>query len=652
MPYEQERKQAWHLEGQGEQAARRLYDDACRSDKLNAFRREAARRDASAVENMTLSCFGANGYANEIPFAFRNENTTEDDKTDDTPIIINVFKAIVNTLTSNIAALNKPKTAVVTSYGKWRDRRNGVKIQRLIEADFKLSPGWQYATLWAMCEHGFKLAHASTGDVAVKVSEYPNSSDVCYELHDTLDFGFDYDELTYGSPMTLHVSTWWEPEELKAHFPDWEDEIDEAKDLPPKGLTPLGTDTERTKMVRVVEGWRLSAADGTPGAYMIVLKNGVDMTDPDDREYDYKTFPVAIYNCDKHLTGPWSTSTTSLVYDLIRIANECMVSMAKAEASTPKSVMLIDPEGVEEGDADKIRDFMVLRRKSGHTTQSSPVESFNPQMFERMNIEFVNWLIELAHNVSGMPQSQTAAIKESGLPSAQAQRQIAALASQRFAQSSSNYIQWVSVDIPKLALRAMKRIHDRTGSFTRRWTKSSKDNTSSVFMREISSDVLDDFDDNRYVLEPAAVGGVKGTPADRVQTALEAVQMGSMSPERFNSVQQNLDTPDALTDKQAAWIENEIDKWMFADPEEVQQPDFYKGPLPQMRDLEAATLQVFDAFTEADIELSADPDEDYRLEFFTQFLTECDALAKQRAQFTASLGQPQQQQAPPAAAAA
>lgn len=654
MP-ETERKKLWWNNPDREEGARGLYSLSLASDKINSTRRTRARRDGSCYEGIALSAYGASGYDTDAPFRFpgaKDENAKEEDGSQDTPIIINVFKAIVATLTSKIAALNKPKTAVMTSYGKWKDRRNGVKIARLIEADFKRPPTWQYPTVWAMCEHGFKLAHAATGDVAVKVTEYPNSSEVCYELHDTLDFFFDYDELTYGSPLTMGVTTWWDPEEAAATWPHAEVEILSAQEEPPEGITPAGSsDAKRAKMVRIVEGWRLTSADGTPGVYMICLKDGFDLTDPEDVEYDYRTFPVAFYNCDKQLSGPWSTSTTALIYELIKIANECTLSMANAEKNMPKAALLLDPEGVEDDDTKILKDFSVFRRKGGKTVASlgNPVQAFNPAMFDRLNIEFVNWLIELAHNVSGMPQSQTASKREEGLPSAQAQRQIAAIASERFAQSVGNYIQWVAVDIPKLAVRAMKRIHDRDGSFMRMWTKESKNNTSAKFMREISSDVLDDFDDNRYVLSAEAVGGVKNTPADRVQTALEGVQMGAISPDRYQGMIASLDTPGLTPSGQQEWWDNECDRWMFADPEEVNEPGFYKGPLPAMN-LDEASLQVLEAFFQADLELSQDPSEDYRLEFFTQALTEIDYLAKQKAQFTASLGQPQPQPAQPVAA--
>lgn len=630
-----ERKHCWYNNPDRGEGARSLFHKAQQGDTLNSHRRELAKRDQSAHEGMALTCYGASGYGTDQPYAFpyvQNPGDTEDTKQIDSPIIINLFKAITNTLVAKIAARNKPKTAVVTSYGKWRDKRNAVKIKRLIEADFQQSPGWQFPTLYSMTEHGFKLAHASTGTVAVKVSEYPNSSEVCYELHDTLDFAFDYDELSYGSPMTMCVTTWWDPEELIAHFDEFETEIWERLEEPPEGVSPVQGDGKRARMVRVVEGWRLSSADGTPGAYMICLKDGIDMTDEDDREYDYRTFPVAFYQCDKHLYGPWATSTTSLIYDLVRIANECTLSMAQAEKMVPKALAVVDEEAVEVDDLAAWRDFTRLRRKTGTTVdhvRGNAVEVFNPAMFDRINIQFVDWLIGLAHNVSGMPESQTAAIKESGLPSAEAQRHIAAIASERFQQAVDNYVQWVAVDIPKLALRAQRRIHERDGAFKRNWLKTANDNSSAKFMREVSSEVLDDFDDNMYVLQPAAMGGTKDTPADRVQTALEGVQMGMMSPQRYGGVLQHLDTPGELMTGQQEFWENEMDRWLFADPEEVAEPGFYQGPLPAMN-LDDATMQVLEGFFKAYAELSRDEEEDYRLDFFTQALTEIDALAMQK----------------------
>lgn len=642
MSEEPERKRWWANKNR-EAAARELYGLAEKNDPLNQTRRTVARRDASCYEGFELTNFGATGYNTDEPYMFPKG---EEEGDTETPNIINVVKSIVQTETSKLAAMSKPKTAVVTTYGSHKDRRNAVQYDRLIDADFKASPGWRYPNMWALCEHGFKLAHAATGTAVVKVTEYPNQSKVCYELHDSLDIGFDFDELTYGSPVSFFVTTWWDPYELAATFDSFEVEILAAAEEPPEGLTGLTPDSKRSKMVRVVEGWRVTTGK-TVGVYMICIKDGHDLTDPRDREYDYDSPPLAFYHADRHLTSPWAHSTTAAIYHLVKLANEVTLSSATSEKRNPKTLFVYDPESVEEEDVQEMRDWGPVRLKQGQSTAKNPPMVLQPAPFHRQNLEFVDWLIDKAHEVAGMPHTQTAAVREEGIPSAQGQRQMATLASDRQAENQHNYIQWVAVDIPKLALRAMKRIHDRDGEFKRKWIKEG--NTSQRFMREISSSVLEDFEDNRYVLQPAAVGPLKGTPADRVQTALDGVQMGFIDQKRFASILGHLDTPGEIAgiDTQREWVADQIDKWLYADEEQLSRSNFYRGPMMSMS-LDDATLQALEAFFEADKDIGDDDEEAFRLDFFTQFMSECDALALRKAQQQAQMQQPAQQQAPAA----
>lgn len=647
---EPEHKRWWRNSNRGD-AARELYGLAQSNDKINGNRRSISKRDASCYEGFALTSFGPTGYCTSEPYTFPAGEEESEDEGPETPCIINVAKSIVQTETSKIAALSKPKTAVVTTYGSHKDRRNAVKIDRLIDAEFKSAPSWRYANMWQMTEHGFKLAHAATGSACVKVTEYPNQSKVCYDLLDTLDIGFDYDELTYGSPASFFVTTWWDPYELAAIFEDHKVAILSSTEEPPEGLTGLTQDSKRAKMVRVVEGWRITTGN-TPGAYMICIKDGVDLTDERDREYDYDSPPLAIYHADRHLTSPWAHSTVTTIYYLIKTANEVTLSCATSEKRNPKTLFVYDPESIETPDTEEMRDWTPIRLKQGAQAAKNKPEVLQPLPFAHGNLEFVDWLIEKAHDVVGVPRSQAAAVREAGIPSAQGQRQMASLASDRQAENQHNYIQWVAVDISKLALRAMKRIHKRDGEFKRNWIKEG--NSSQRFMRQISSDVFDDFDDNRYVLQPAAVGALKGTPADRVQTALEGVQMGYIDQKRFASILGHLDTPGEIadTDTQREWVEDQIDKWLYADEDEFAKASFYRGPMLSMN-LDDATLQVLEAFFRADKDIGDDDDESHRLDFFTQFLAEADALAMRKMQSQAMAQQPpaqQPQQQPPAAA--
>ncbi len=457
-----------------------------------------------------------------------------------------------------------------------------------------------------------RIAAAATGSVAVKVCVYPNEPKVSHEIHDTLTMFFDYGELTYGDLLTVGEITWFDIERLCEIFPGPENEqrIRKSAEKPPEEFQPpAGTTSYVTEMVALYEGWRGSHA-GKPGKYCAAVKDGP----LEFKDYDFPRPPFVWFVIDPHLYGILGHPLTHQVYESVKRDNLILAKVDRGVSKAIRGLTLVNKAALQDPTAfDSTEDDMVVDTPDpGGTVQHISPPGFNAA---HLDVAERHWLD--AHNVSGMPEMHTASKAQPGITAAIADRQVAARLNERFAAVQRRYVQAVAVDNTKLIIQALREVRER-GKFTRFWP-------GKKFLEEITSDVLD-LDDTKYKIRPAATSGRANSPEGRLQLAFELRQMGILSDDGFAAVQQGYDTPEELDDRdvQREWLETEINRWLFAPDEEVEKPDFYRGPLKYV-DLPAAIDRVVKGLLEAQMEQL----EEDRLEFFLLFLSDLDTALQQ-----------------------
>lgn len=598
-----------------EEAAQRLITLANCNKGQQETRRGIAAKYASLYEGLHLGGLAPYGYSTDAAHYFKEANG------DHIPIIRNAAHSIVDTFVSKIAALETPKPSMMTSHGSWSDRRIAKKLELLVEAEF-YEPQGRFATLEELWIHAVRIAAAATGSVAVKVCVYPNEPRVSHEIHDTLTMFFDYGELTYGEMLTVGEITWFDIERLVEIFPGKgnEEKIRRSAEKPPEEFrAPAGSTGTITEMVPLYEGWRGSHG-GKTGKYCAAVKEGA----LEFKDYDYARPPFVWFVVDPHLYGVLGHPLTHQVYESVKRDNLILskvdrgVSKAIRNVTVVDKMKLVDPNALDTTEDDLILDM----------TDPSAIQQFSAQGFHSSHLEVAerHWLD--AHNVSGVPEMHTASKAQPGITAAIADRQVAARLNERFAAVQRRYVQAVAVDDTKLIIQALREVRER-GKFTRLWP-------GKKFLEEITSDVLD-LEDTKYRIRAAATSGRANSPEGRLQLAFELRQMGILSDDGFAAVQSGFDVPEELDDRdtQREWLENEINRWLFADEEEVQKPDFYRGPLKYI-DLPAAIKRVVDGLLEAQMEKL----EEDRLEFFLLFLSDIDAALQQMAALMPQGGPP------------
>lgn len=590
-----------------DEAGKRLLKLAKSNEAMQANRRNLAAKYASLYEGLALVGLAPYGYSTNASSYFR------EDRGENIPIIRNTCHSIVDTFVSKIAALETPKPAMLTTRGRWPERRKAKQLELLVEAEF-YEPQGRFATLEELWIHAVRIAAAATGSVAVKVTAYPNEPKISHEIHDTLTMFFDYGELTYGDMLTVGETTWFDVERAVDIWGDTsakEDMIRNSVEKPPDEFCQPASSGEVTEMVAVYEGWR--ASHGTKvGKYCAAVKGGT----LEFRDYDYNRAPFVWLVIDPHLYGILGHSITHHIYESVRRDNLIKAKIDRGVSKAIRNVTFIDKSKLAEGETslDVTEDDLIVDIMDPNAVKFESAQGFHPSHPGVADSHYQD-----AHNISGISEMHTASTGQPGITAAIADRQVAARLNERFAATQRRYVQAVAVDDAKLMIQAFQEVKER-GSFVKLWP--GKD-----FLKEISSDVLD-LESDKYVIRPVAVSGRANTAEGRLQSAFELHQMGILSDDGYAAVQNGFDVPEELEDRdvEREWLENEINRWLFSPDEDLDKPDFYHGPLKYM-DLGAAIARIKDGLLDAMME-ELEPD---RMEFFLIFLSDIDAALQQRA---------------------
>lgn len=596
-----------------EEAVTALVALANRNEPFNQTRKQQAIKYASLIENMTLSSLGPYGYtaADKNPY-FEDESGTR------IPIVRNTANAILEGFLSWIGATDTPKPTFITTEGNWKDKRKAEQLRKLCEATYKDEQG-KHQDTYELCQHALRLAAGATGAAAVKVCVYPNETKIVHELKDTLDLYVDYGEASTGDILTIGDKTWIDPERLCAIYPGFETQIYANLDEPPqeKNIDQVGYRIK--SMVALYEGWRVSIT-GVPGRYVCGLKDGTCFVND---EYDYPSAPFAFFTFTPRMWGMWGHSMTHFIYESVFRDNAILSTIDTAVSRTNFSEVFFNPNDlVDPTSMERIKDGMLIEVKD---VNKIPVHK-EPKGFHEAHLSLAEQHRQDAHALSGMPEAKTGSKAEPGISSAIGQRNVAAFVNKRFAGPQGRYIKFAAVDIAKLDIRAMREVQRRDGGFSKKWN-------GGKFLEELDDDSLN-LDDDRFVISCEPVSQNKNTPADRVQAAELLYQTGAISADTFAVVSEDFDTPDAIRDDsvQVKWLDREMYKWCYASDNDIEKPDFYRGPIKFMN-LDVAVLKVIDGLLQAQMENL----EDERQWFFMTFLSDLDAQIKARAAYIQSI---------------
>lgn len=568
----------------------------------NAWRRSRARKLAGMYHGRNLDT----PFASDARFSWRDERLGAPDDSF-VPLIRNKAYEYVETHVAKIGANDAPQPALMVTDGDWDLKRRVELCSRILLAEYGLRQG-RYQNVHDLCHQGLRIADAATGTVAAKVYPWPEEDRVVVELHDTLDMFLDETELSYGAPRTFGEVTWWPPHKLVQNYPKHKEKIlgatEERKDR--GGLVFAGV-TSRAELVPIWEAWAVRVGDQM-GKYICCLRDGTVLSEGvEDWESDEP--PFAFLHTNPALAGFWSIPMMEVAYEEIRKANEILYRCDEAHADTPKQVhYVVEKDLADINDLLDVATIQVVKMKHANAT----VKVENPPPFGRIDLELLHEHESGIARVLGIDEMHSAAKSEPGLPSGVAQREAGARFDNRHAERHRGYVQWVAVDIARHILRAQRKLYEDNRAFKRKWT-------GEFFSKEIEAKDIVDLDLEALHVQVKPVSELKNTPEERVQYAEELLEKGAIPFEAYLSAIQTYDVPGEtkVIKTQRRWVAWQIDRWLMSDDDELGEPNFYQGPRPWFRKVDAM-VQVTDALMEA--ELSEVPQE--RLQFFLDFIAE------------------------------
>lgn len=533
-------------------------------------------------------------------------------------ITLNVAQDIVDTIVSKLAATESNKPQFVVTDGSWEVRRRAILADRLVEGVFRERQG-KFFDLWDVFQHALRIALAPTGTAAVKFFSDPREGRVCAELHDTLSMWTDTGGQPYEFPTSMGELTWWDADRLIAKYPAFRAQILDAIE-PVQGGTGQGLETldrdydyvyENVERVKVCEGWRFKYLD-KPGRYCMAIKGAT----LEFKDYDHEDPPFVFVGGIRSLTGFWHRSALQSIAAPILRVNDILRSLDDAESLTPRAVYYFDPEVTPKEHVESIDDVIAIP-VVGMNRGIQPGKYEHPPPFHPLVLEFLKWYLELCYSLSGVNQFHTSGSLK-GDWSGVALRLLKQQLNERFAPIQRAYVQASCVEAAKQIIRCVKELGK---DFKTSWKGDEG------FLREIDSRVLAVLDEHKWTVDVYAVAESKNTPESRVSLAEELMQTGIITGDAFVEILRHYDTvgESETTGSQKRFIAKQIDRWLFAEPDEIADGGFYRGPVRTM-DLFAAVAQVNKAYIDA----QTDEVEPARLKLFERFLQQCEKYIREK----------------------
>jgi len=564
------------------------------------------------------------------------ESTRDDDRLpgETVDITLNIAQTLVDTLDAKIAGLENTKPQIVTVEASYDVRRQARLADRFIEGQYYERQG-RFFDLWDMFRFALRLALASTRTSAVKFFANEKAGKIQAEVHDTLSMWIDSPGAVYDYPTGMGHQTLWDPERLidvmGELYPGMEADVFRAA-VPSNrnlGLEQLCDDRDYRKedilRVPVTEGWRFKFGDKA-GRYCMTFPGAKQPLKWEP--YDYEDPPFVFVGGQRSLTSFWHrTLTKPIVAPILRV-NEILASIDRAERLTPKGAIFYDPEEVnpallQTGDDHELIPVPGLSGMKGKPIYEAPAP------FHPLALDLVRFYLEQCYNLPGVSELHASG-DTSGEWSGAALRIRKQLINERFSTIQRGYVQASTVEASKQIIRCAKELAKANPNFYATWKGAG-------FMKQIDAKVLGILDEYKYDVGCYPVSENKNTPESEIALSQELRSVGLITGDSYLNTLKYFNTlqeAKSANDAQERLIGIQIDKWLTAEPEEMRNRRFYRGPVRTMN-IYAAIIQVNKAYLNA----QADDVDDRRLNIFARYLKELKKFADNDAAEQATLAQ-------------
>lgn len=538
----------------------------------------------------------------------------------------NVPRALVQSLTAKVAGRQKPKPQMVCTDTDWTTKRRAKRLERFAEACL-YQPQGQYRDAWQLgtqafvdcCVWGLGVVKAFADTVGMRfVDERVFPWEI---LVDPL-------EAERGQPLNLFHRYHYDRDRLAAAFPKHREAINRARDEE-KGRPVYSAHLRVARQCLVREAWRLPLGDKDKGRHVIAI-NGETLL---SEEWTRDEFPFLFLRYAPHLLGFGSGSLVEESLPTAREMNASLARMAEGERKLAAGAIVYEEGSIEDTALADAKIGALLAVKPG----TMPPQVFQPQGFSDSTMSWMRMQWDKSFELTGVSQMGATSRKEPGVTAGVALRTLAQMETERFAVVYGAYEQALAVDLTRHHIACAREVAEANkGKFSLRWP-------GGRFLNETDWSEAS-LEDDQYVLQSHAVSGLVNTPADRLQLGQDLFNSGTISQDAFLRITQLKDVDGELKVKnvQHELVEHYVESWLEAEPEDEEDGSFrYRPPVPFMNHAEAI-VEVATAYLQA--ELDGCPD--WNLQFFTNFITQCDGFIQKAAAKQAAASAPPPPPAP------
>jgi len=414
---------------------------------------------------------------------------------------LNVVRNMVASVTSKVAAKNKPKPTFITEGGNYELREKARNLEKFVSGVFYESGVYAQLTkcFRDACVYG-------TGFLKV----YPDESRVCVERVMPWEIVVDDGESIYGEPRSLYQRKYVDRLVLKSLFAGSDVTDEEERARVASAIDAALVDSEDTEFayqttadqVLVTEAWHLGECDDEPGRHCIVVNNCTLLDEPWDGP-----FPFAVLRWSEPVSGFFGVGLAEELVGIQTEINKLLLQIQRAHHLITGHY-LVDA-GSKVSTAQLNNDLASIVKYTG-----SPPQYVTPQAISGDVYAHLWQLYNKAYEIAGISQLSATGRKPAGLDSGVALRTHNDIQTERFLEVGQAYEEFV-IEAARQVVRCAKRIG---GDYKVR----AVDRGSIEVLRWSDIDISEDL----YVIRVYPTSMLPATPAGRMQWAEDMIRAG------------------------------------------------------------------------------------------------------------------------------
>ena len=507
-------------------------------------------------------------------------------------VTLNVVQSMVDTVVSKVTK-NKPKATFLTSGGDFSLQSKAKKLTKFVEGIFSFTDFYQLAAL------AFKDS-CIFGTGCLKI--FVENGEIKAERVFIGEIKIDDIESYYGKPRQVHQEKWLPKDVVKAMFPGFELEIDNASY--PDEKTFQNVQGSRLKdMVRVIESWHLpSGPNAKDGKHTICISTATLLDEPYYKDY----FPFVFFRWNTRPVGFFGQGLAEqlqgIQLEMNKILRTIQVSMHLV--SVPKLLVEASSKIVSSHLNNRIGGVI---KYAGTPPQYAPLGGIPGELFSHLDR-----LFSRAYEIAGVSQLAAQSQKPAGLDSGKALREFNDLETERFMSVAKRY-EKCFMDAAEIMIETAKDLYELKGDYK----VKAKD---GIFIDTISwKDV--NMDADKYMMQIFPTSALSSTPAARLADVQDLLAAGFIDKEDalklldFPDLEAAMNLLNADSNNLERLIETMMDEGKYFPPEPYQ-------------NLENAVRKVQQAYLL--YRMQGAPED--RLELLRQFMEDCQNLIEKAAQ--------------------